>query len=231
MRSASRTLPARPASANPEPRPKRLASPRQEAGHVVSKLSRLYPEPQWAIFPEVRSSAGCPEGLRTADALAVLLGESNGPSRQIQGFEVKLNRPDGLRERKQPGWGLIEVGTGTPSIVVEAAEREAEEPTPGFTRALLRASLRAATLRADPDADAPLQPITRPALSRHHIGLGCGHVARPLAKEKDWPRYVPCRACLAEHPTDLELVLASIEDAGSQDLRRIDAALEGRRPC
>ena len=42
--------------------------------------------------------------------------------------------------------------------------------------------------------------------------------------------YVPCRACLADDPTDLELVLAAIDDAGSQDLRRVDAALEGRRP-
>jgi len=53
---------------------------------------------------------------------------------------------------------------------------------------------------------------------------------RPLAKEKDWPRYAPCRACLADHPNDLEIVLAAISDGGSQDLRRIDAALEGRRP-
>jgi len=126
---------------------------------------------------------------------------------------------------------LVSRLTGAPSIVVQAEERDAEEPTLGFTRALLRASVRAATQRAAPDADAPLQLITRPALSRHHMGLGCGHVAPPpLAKEKDWPMYVPCRACLAEHPTDLEIVFASIEDAGSHDLGRIGAALEVRRP-
>jgi len=98
MRSASRTLPARPASANPEPRPKRLASPHQEAGHVISKLSRLCPEPQWAILLEVRPSTGCPEGRRTADALAVFLDTSSGPSLQT----ADLRRVGAALEGRRP---------------------------------------------------------------------------------------------------------------------------------
>ena len=244
------------------PRAKSLASPREEAANVVSKLSKLYRDPEWTLLTEVRTTTGCPEGLRSADALAINLWPSSGTSLVLHGVEVKLNRSDWLRERKQPEksgpfkvfcaawylvvpmpwkrvvmstselpdrWGLIEVGTGAPSIVVQAEEREAEDPTPGFMRALLRAASRAAALREDPDADAPLQPVTRPTLSRHHIGLGCGHVApRPLAKVM--PPRVPCLSCLADHPTDRELVLAALEDAGAEDLRHIATALEGRRP-
>jgi len=98
MRSASRTLPARPASANPEPRSERLASPRGEAGHVISKLSRLCPEPQWAILLEVRPSTGCPEGRRTADALAVFLDTSSGPSLQT----ADLRRVGAALEGRRP---------------------------------------------------------------------------------------------------------------------------------
>jgi hypothetical protein len=43
------------------------------------------------------------------------------------------------------GWGLLEVGTGEPRVVVGRPERaDAEEPTPGFLKALLRSASTAA---------------------------------------------------------------------------------------
>jgi hypothetical protein len=47
------------------------------------------------------------------------------------------------RSELPEGWGLLEVGTGDPVVVVEAPERPRPELTPDFVLALLRAAARA----------------------------------------------------------------------------------------
>lgn len=62
-------------------------------------LSERYPAPAWAIFFEVADGIG--RGFsRYADAVAMSLFPSRGLD--FHGFEVKLNRPDWLREFKNP---------------------------------------------------------------------------------------------------------------------------------
>lgn len=125
-------------------------------------------------------------------------------------------------------WGLIEIGTGKPNVVVTAAEREAEPPTPGFLRALLRvAAAEADEARDVAELDAPSMLITRPALSRSHVGLACGHVAaRPLVKVM--PPRLPCIGCAEGRPTDRALIEAAIDDASGDELLGIMDRLEGR---
>src|SRR5262245_19724909 len=69
-------------------------SPRDHAARMIDKLEELYPRSEWALLREVRSSTGCPEVLRYADALALNL---LGPSWEIHGFEVKRSRDDWTR--------------------------------------------------------------------------------------------------------------------------------------
>jgi hypothetical protein len=129
----------------------------------------------------------------------------------------------------------LEIGTGAPRVVVAAEEREAEEPTPGFVRALLRAAAREdnAGDAGDELGVGPLVEVSRPGLSRQHVGLGCGHAAaRPL--DKVLPPRVRCAGCAAGRPTDRELLDAAIDDASDDDLcalsARIHAALDARLP-
>lgn len=138
-----------------------------------------------------------------------------------------------LRELPR-SWGLLEVGTGKPNVVLMAEERRAEEPTPGFLRALLRAASRdaaaAAELGIEDVAGAPLVEVNRPGLSHQNVGLECGHVVRrPLAKGHR-PR-LPCSGCANGRPPDREFIEAAIDDARDEDLRafrqRIDERLRG----
>jgi hypothetical protein len=127
------------------------------------------------------------------------------------------------------GWGLWEVGTGDPVHVAEAVHREAEAPTPAFIRGLFRATMREGAVGADVAGGAPLVPIAR-KLSRSHLALLCGHPApAPLAKPNAWPRALPCEGCAQDLPTDLEVVLGAIGDAGPEALDAIEAALRQRR--
>jgi hypothetical protein len=223
-------------------------------GDPCSGLHHLYPPPEWALFTEVRSSTGDVDVLRTADAIAVRMW---GGGWHLVGFEAKTSRTDWLRELRRPEksgplklfcsawylvvpapwkhvvlgptelpdrWGLIEVGTGGASVVAAAAEREAEQPTPGLLRALLRASTRP---RESLEDAAPRVLITRPRLSREHVGLACGHVApRPLAKVL--PRAVPCHGCQDGRASDRAFIEAALEDATVEDLRDY-ASIIGRR--
>lgn len=127
-----------------------------------------------------------------------------------------------LRNRVIPqGWGLQEVGAGGVVEIIAPEEREAEEPTPGFLRALFRSALASAERAQETFAgiDAPLSPIIRPGLSRTHVGLGCWHVApRPLTKIL--PRALPCWSCAAGLPTDFEMLeAAALEVTGEQRVR------------
>jgi hypothetical protein len=69
-------------------------------------------------------------------------------------------------------WGLIEVETGEPLVVVAAVERDdAEEPTPGFLKALLRSGSTAMAERFG--GDVRLMAIAR-ELAGGSVVLGCG---------------------------------------------------------
>lgn len=228
-----------------------------EAARVIAGLRKRYEAPTWTLVPQVRSATGCCETIRTADAIAVhMFPNANGWRRHgievktsradwlreikrpekaaplklfCSAWYVAVPAPrkdviwnlDELPER----WGLLEVGTGDPIVIVEAAERDAEEPAPGFLCALIRAAAREG--QAGEDDGAPRRTITRPGLSRWHVGLECGHVGpKPLAKTM--PRTAPCSSCAAGHPTDRELVEAAIEEATEEQLCAYAEAITAR---
>jgi len=230
----------------------------RRASAVLDKLRHLYPSPEWGTFSEVRSGTGTRvESVRYADALAVNL---LAPSWEIHGFEFKESRADFLREIARPGksapiaawccawslvvrapwkrtvlafselpegWGLIEIGTGRPSIVMPAAPREPADPPHTFVASLLRSASR---LAEDDTAGAPLSAITRPHLSRHHVGLACGHVAaRPLAKVI--PLRLPCFGCAEGRPADREVLEAAIDEASPELLEALATKIDARRPA
>jgi hypothetical protein len=237
------------------PARKAVASARSVS--FLSALRSLYATPEWALYTEVRSSTGCCETLRIADALAVCMW---GGAWRIHGFELKASRADWLRELRHPEkaapiklfcaswflvvmapwkrtvmsltelpdrWGLLEIGTGGASIVSPAAEREAEEPTGSFLRSLLRAAAREPEDLDTDGAGAPRVLVTRPHLSRTHVGLVCGHVApRPLAKVM--PHSLPCVACLEGRPTDRAYIEAALADATEEEQRAYAELISGR---
>lgn len=137
------------------------------------------------------------------------------------------------RDRPLPdGWGLHEAGAGGVRTIIEPIERQAEEPTPGFLRALFRSALATAERAQETfqGVEAPVSPITRPRLSSTHLGLGCGHVApRPLVKDRDLPRALPCWSCAAGLPTDFEMLEAAALEVTGEQRERLYELLFGRR--
>lgn len=225
--------------------------------NIAEKLRAIYsPDQGWALYTEIRSSTGGPsEGLRIADAVAVSLWPSMGL--EVRGFELKESRADWLRELRAPqkarevgrfcsrwslvvpapwkkivlsleelpeGWGLIEVGTGEPLVVRDSEERAAVDPTPAFLQSLLRAGARGSTSTT---GGAPEVRISRPHLSRHHVGLACGHIApTPLAKKM--PDRTRCWSCAEGRPPDVEIARAVIAEADPSTLRLFVTDIEGR---
>ena len=64
-------------------------------------LQKKYPEPAYALFPQVRNSNGFTYAqVRTVDALAMSLWPSRGLT--LSGFEIKVSRADWLNELKKP---------------------------------------------------------------------------------------------------------------------------------
>lgn len=62
-------------------------------------------------------------------------------------------------------------------------------------------------------------PVTRPHLSRTHLGLACGHVApRPLTKVQ--PVRVPCSSCAAGRPAGKDVVEAMLREASGEERAR-----------
>jgi len=117
--------------------------------------------------------------------------------------------------------GLLEIGTGAPRVIEPAIERAAEPPTLELLRSLLRRSA-ANDQDGGPDG-APLCAITRPRLSRSHVGLSCLHTApRPLRKHL--PPSMPCFSCAEGRAPDLEVLRAVIEEAS--DEQRAELGLE-----
>jgi hypothetical protein len=231
----------------------------QSTHTLIGGLAALYEAPEWALFTEVRSSTGPHDVLRIADAFAVhtldrpwrMHGFEMKRSRKD--WQRELSDPAKsaplrlfcsswwlvvpcpwkhvvLSLRELPAlWGLIEVGTGAPSIVHHAPERPAEEPTIDFLQALLRSAARPASDRDVKPGNAPDVEITHPGLSRARVGLACGHSApRPLSKVP--PRTAPCWSCAEGEPTDRELLEAAIDDASEDELRALAARIEARLP-
>lgn len=66
---------------------------------VHSALARRFPSPEWATFFEVRDDAGF-KARRSADVVAMNTWPSRGLA--IHGVEVKVERSDWLREKKDP---------------------------------------------------------------------------------------------------------------------------------
>ncbi len=82
-------------------------SPRARASALIDKI-RLDPDPKlygggedWLFLHEVRTSTGCPEGLRRADAIALRMTPANAPW-ELLAFEVKLDAEDLERELHHP---------------------------------------------------------------------------------------------------------------------------------
>ncbi len=61
-------------------------------------LAKRYCQPEWAFFPQVRSSTGFAN--RIADGIAMNMYRSR--KHEIHGFEIKVSRTDWLNELKSP---------------------------------------------------------------------------------------------------------------------------------
>jgi hypothetical protein len=117
------------------------------------------------------------------------------------------------------GWGLWEMDGSRLIEVKDPTPREAEPMTEGFMFSLLRAGAAEAAGRVSGMDE---QAIVRPDASRTHVMLACLHAApAPLAKRKDWPRTLPCFACAAGAPPEIEMVEAAVEDMEPEQLQRL----------
>lgn len=131
-------------------------------------LRMRYPAPEYAFFGGVRNGTGYTRTTRTADALAMSLWPSRGLV--LHGFEIKSDRRDWLREKKDPekaeeiasrcdfwwivadvgvverselpaAWGLLEAHGEKVKVIVEATRLE--QPN-DIGRSFLAAILRRA---------------------------------------------------------------------------------------
>jgi hypothetical protein len=66
---------------------------------VEALIAQAYPSPEWAVFFEVSNATGF-HAKRRADAVALGIWPSRGNA--LIGFEVKTDRRDWLREKKNP---------------------------------------------------------------------------------------------------------------------------------
>jgi len=82
------------------------------------------------------------------------------------------------------------------------------------------------------EAYTPLRelPVTWPPARRESGGALTIDVSKQKVPEPPEPSPPSARRPLDDRVTDLKLVLAAISDAGAADRRRVEAALEGRRP-
>ena len=120
-----------------------------------------------------------------------------------------------LTERQVPrGWGLLEIGTGSPNEVVEAPRTQALEMPHELVLSLLRAAAvqgeGAATLGVEE------QVITFPNLGGNRVGLACGHTAVVMAKKM--PAKWPCFSCQAGLKTEAEVVEGAFAAADEDQL-------------
>jgi hypothetical protein len=126
---------------------------------VANALVKQYPTPMYAFLRHVRNHTGYGsngDGTRTADAIALGLWASRGHA--LEGFEIKVDRQDWIKEWKDPskaeaiakycdywwiveglegiveleelphGWGLKRLVGGHIKTIVEAEENSNVEP-------------------------------------------------------------------------------------------------------
>jgi hypothetical protein len=144
-----------------------------------------------------------------------------------------LARLDRDEDPIPPAWGVLVVDGHAIEVVREAVERkEAEPPSDGFIKSVLRASRRDA--RGDAPgmvAGLPLVEVGR-LLSRTEVELACKHVVpRPLAKVRKGQRMPPqpCPYCPEEQkPATPAAVLARIAVASLEELRGYERAVRER---
>ncbi|MBN3744825.1 hypothetical protein G3N96_05160 [Burkholderia sp. Se-20373] len=128
-----------------------------QTAEVKAALLSRFCAPEWALFFEVGDATGAQRN-RWADAVAVNMHDSRGL--EVQGFEIKVSRPDWLRELKDPAksapvqrfcdrWWVV-----APDGVILDGELP---PTWGYYRALAGGKLRQAV--AAPKLAA--EPVTR----------------------------------------------------------------------
>jgi hypothetical protein len=119
-----------------------------------------------------------------------------------------------LTERQVPrGWGLLEVGTGSPREIVEAPKTQALEMPHEMVLSLLRAAAVQGTGAA---VGVEEQVITFPNLGGGRVGLACGHTAVVMVKKQ--PAKWPCFSCQAGLPTEVEVVEGAIAAADPDQL-------------
>ena len=138
--------------------------PKITAAHVRALMTTAYPPPAWALLFEVGNATGMAK-CRSIDAVAMCLWPSRGL--ELHGFEIKVDRGDWLRERKDPAkaetafryfdrwsvvapravvkveevpapWGFVAVGEGALREVKPAPLLAAAPMDRAFLAALLR---------------------------------------------------------------------------------------------
>lgn len=243
--------------AYPEPRPKVIHRSHAEADRVLRGLPTLWtPAKGWILVPQVRSHLGAVgDDLRVADVLAVetigarrriyvevkidrsdMLSETAEKSAEIarcchsRVFAVPRReyRRIFLSASDVPeGWGVAVVDAGEAELLVEPAEVEAAEPSPGLWLSMLRSASTAAEREAGPDlGGVPLRQVLRPLMEHGTTGLICGHVVpRPGSKGLRWPDQ-PCGSCFLGLPPDAEVFRAMLAEATADERRRYRAQLD-----
>jgi hypothetical protein len=67
---------------------------------LMVALAEKFAAPEYVLLPQVRNCTGLSKQIRTADAIAMSLWPSRGL--HLHGFEMKADRRDWLREKKDP---------------------------------------------------------------------------------------------------------------------------------
>jgi hypothetical protein len=123
-----------------------------------------------------------------------------------------------------------------PEVPVLLERREAEAPSEGFLKSLLRSSRREATGNTrGMVAGVPLVPVAR-NLEGNEVELACGHVVDrpPLAKVRPGklPPLVPCVFCgEEERPATPAAVCAALAKATPDELLEYERVIRERRPA
>lgn len=154
----------------------------------------------------------------------------------VDGWKGILSSPGELDDYEATqGWGLLDVGERDPFVRL-AAISTPEPLEEEFMLSLIRSAAKVANVEEGDESAAtaergPLVVVTRPHLSRSHMGLACGHT-KPSAPFKRIPARAHCGACADEAPTDRDVIEAAIRDADPETLRalrsQIDAKMRAR---
>lgn len=148
----------------------------------------------------------------------------------VDGWKSVLQSPGELDDHEATqGWGLLDVSQADPFVrlaVVRTPEPLEEE----FMLSLIRSAAKVASAEdgdeeAAPAERGPLVAVTRPHLSRSHMGLACGHT-KPSAPFKKIPGRAHCGACADAAPLDREVAEAVIRDADSEALRALRGLID-----